>query len=214
MLALATLSTALITLAMRTSAASEHATCPASPVATISSSERTCPALEVSGTVETSAATLDPSFDVAVPPSQLSRLGTGDAVLTGYAADGTPVFSFPIQANGAFHAYVPLAPSLAQSVVRLRLATAAASVEVATTSHREAAGEAVATDDSHLVFAWDAHSFPAVRIAAAPSGEPFAFGNGKATFEQLTLNSTARRLLVEFSDGVHSQIRVIPVFGR
>jgi len=30
----------------------------------------------------------------------------------------------------------------------------------------------------------------------------------------LTINSTARRLLVEFSDGVHSQTRVIPVVGR
>ena len=213
MLALATLSTALI-LAMRTSTAAEHATCPSGPVATVTSTSHTCPALEVSGTVETSAATLDPAFDVLVAPSVLSRLGTGDALLTGYAADGSAVFSFPIQANGAFHAYVPLAPQLAQSVVRLRLATSAARVEVATTAHREAAGEAIATDDSHLVFAWDAHSFPAVRIAADPSGEPFAFGNGKSTFEQLTINSTARRLLVEFSDGVHSQTRVIPVVGR
>jgi hypothetical protein len=186
--------------------------CPAVPVAVIETSARTCPALEVSGRTDASALALDPAYDVMVPPAELARPGRGEAMLAGYAADGRTLFALPVAAGAPFHAYVPLAPALASALARLALTANGATVDRTATTHAEPAGEAISVDETHALFAWNARLFPGVRIGDGTGAQ--AFGSGSSTYQQLGVATRARRLVVEFSDGLHSATRTFAVFGR
>lgn len=205
---------ATLVLASRGAESSSHPACPAGMPVSVAGIARACPALEVSGSVDEAGATLDPAFDVAVAPDELARDAAGNVELVGYGADGTALLALGFSANGPFHFYVPLSSAAAQSLVRLHLFAGNAGAERSALGPNEPAAEAISLDDSHFVFAWDARAFPSVRIAASPGGAPFASGSGDETFEQLTLAGPARRLYVDFSDGVRSQTRAVPVVGR
>src|ERR1700722_15811268 len=92
--------------------------CPAMPLETFATTARVCDALEVSGHVDASDVSLDPAYDVRVPPSALSRPVPGNAVLTGYTADGHTLFSVPFEANGKFSLELGLAPQPAAALNR------------------------------------------------------------------------------------------------
>jgi hypothetical protein len=190
-----------------------HVTCPATPAAfTVLPGSRTCPALEVSGHIDAAGVALDPAFDVDVPPSQLAPQGRGDAFLAGYAADGRTLFVQSLSATGPFHVYVPLSRALGQSVQRLRLVSGSAAAEIVATTHHEAVAETLSLDPAHYLISWDAHEFPSVRVTAQ-NADPLLL-TGTSTMEQHTLDSTARTVVVEFSDGVRSSVRTIRIFGR
>jgi hypothetical protein len=191
-----------------------HVTCPTSP-ATFGTLPAlgTCAALEIAGHIDSGSVALDPAFDVDVAPSALARPGHGDAVLAGYAADGRTVFAQSFSADGAFHLYVPLSRTLAQSVARLELVASGSTVDVTATAHREPQAETLSLDAGHYLLAWNAREFPSVRVSTATAA-PILLSEGKSTYEQRTLDGTARTIVVEFSDGVRSTTRPFRIFGR
>lgn len=190
------------------------AICPSVPALPFVAGAQSCPGLEISGRVDGSGVVLDPAFQVVVAAAQFSRPGRADAVLSGYGADGRSIFAFTFEANGPFHLYVPLAPAAAQSLARLHLSTAVGSSEQVPVSHGEPDAEVIAVDDAHVLFAWNARTFPAIRISNAPGTPPVAVGTGSSTYQEMTFASGARRLVVDFSDGIHSATRTFRVFGR
>lgn len=191
-----------------------HIACPEGPEATIVSTARSCPALEVSGSIDADGVTLDPVFTTMVSPSELMRFGHGDAMLSGFAADGRPIFVQPLVSGGPFHVYIPLEQPSEEALARLTLSFNGVVVERVAKPFVEPHAEAVSVDDGNVLFVWDAQRFPAIRISAVPLGPPIATGNGSSTFEELNVATTARRLFVEFSDGVRTYARIYNVFGR
>ena len=120
------------------------ATCPATPEGAFVGGATTCPALELSGVANATGASLDPAFDVSVPPAELVRpTPTAGGFLAGYAADGRRLFVLPIAANGAFHLYVPLATAAQQSLARLEVTTAGARAERVASAPAEATAEII-----------------------------------------------------------------------
>jgi hypothetical protein len=191
-----------------------QAQCPATPLAAIETSAQNCAALEVSGRIDATGATLDPAFDVHVPAAELTRPVPGSAALVGYGADGRALFSFPFIAAGAFKIHVALASPLASALTRLVLTANGQSVERTAVSGDVPSAEAVATDDTTVVLAWNARSFPALRVATASQGALVGYATGSGTFEQTSFRTSARRLTVSFSDGIHSFDRTLSVMGR
>ena len=190
------------------------ASCPASPeTATYVSSARACPALEVSGSADRTGVALDPAYDVSVNPGAFARPAAG-AVVSGYAADGRLLFALPIAANGAFHVYVPLAPAALQALARITVATSAARAERIATPPIEPSAEIISLDESRAIVAWNAHAFPAIRVRETPERPPIAAGSGTSTYEQMSVDTRARRISVDFSDGVRSTTRTYAIFGR
>jgi hypothetical protein len=174
----------------------------------------TCPVLEVSGTIDAGTASLGPAFDLIVRPAALTRAETtGNATLVAYNADGGVVVTFPFTAFGPYRIDVPLLPALAQSVRVVRVVTASATAEERPTVHGDVNAEAIAPDDGNVIFAWNAQAFPSVRIESDGDAKP-TYASGTSTYEQLTLKTAARRLTVDFSDGVRSETRTFAVFGR
>src|SRR5271165_4564670 len=115
MLALGTLVT-LLAMIPPAPASGAHIPCPNGPEATIVTTARSCPALEVSGQIGPDGADIEPVFSTSVEPSELVRFGRGDALLSGFAADGRPIFILPLQAEGPFHFYIALAPQAMQAL--------------------------------------------------------------------------------------------------
>ena len=188
--------------------------CPDAPVGVIATAAVLCPALDVSGSVGPTGVTIDPAFDLIVRPAELSRPEVaGNATLSAFNADGQLLFSLPFNARGPFHLDVPLNPAVAQSIRLIRVVSGTVNAQRAATVHGDANAETIATDDRNVVFAWNAHAFPAIRISTDAESEP-TFASGAGTYEQLTLGTAARRLSVDFSDGVRSTKRVFSVFGR
>ena len=190
-------------------------TCPDAPAATFTASAAVCPALEVTGKVDATGATLDPAFNLLVPSAELARtVREPNATLSGYTSNGELVFTQSFAADGPFHVDVPLGPARAQLVHRLKLATGSATTERSATAHGEPSAETVATGDREILFAWDARAFPAIRVTADNDPTSTSYLNGSSTFEQATLGMSARRLIVDFSDGVRSVARRFAVLGR
>ena len=189
------------------------AACPASPEATFVAAARACPALEISGSVDARGVTLDPVYDVSAMPADFTRPAEG-AVVTGYAADGRRLFAFPVGANGAFHAFVPLALPAQQILARVVLANGDTRSERVAVAHGEPEAEIVALDDGRAIVAWNAHAFPAIRVRESPDRAPIAAGAGTSTFEQMSVDTRVSRIYVEFSDGVRSVSRTYTIFGR
>ena len=191
-----------------------RAQCPATPLAAIEVSAQDCAALEVSGRIDAAGPSLDPAFDVHVPAAELTRPVPGSAALIGYGADGRTIFSFPFSAAGAFKLEVALASPLASALTRLVLTADGQSTERTAVSSDIPSGEAVATDDTTVVLAWNARSVPALRVATALGGGFVGYASGSGTFEQAAIRTSARRLIVSFSDGIHSFDRSLTVIGR
>ena len=190
-------------------------TCPDAPPATFTATGLVCPALDVTGKVDATGATLDPAFNLLVPSAQLTRSGREpNATLSGYNASGELVFSQKFTVDGPFHVDVPLGPARAQLVHELRLVTASATAQRSATAHGEPSAETVATGDRETLFAWDARAFPAIRVTAENDPNSTSYLSGTSTFEQATLGMSARRLIVDFSDGVRSVARRLSVLGR
>jgi hypothetical protein len=175
--------------------------------------ERACAALEVSGVVVDGNVSLGPAFDVVAPSSAFARPVPGPAKLSGYDGEGRQLFDFTFDANGAFRLILPLAPQYAAALARLTLTAGNATYERTASSRAVPTAEAIATDESHVVFAWNAQEFPEVRIAE-PSGALVLDAAGNETYQQVALHSNARRFVVSFSNGVQSVDRTVTVFGR
>jgi hypothetical protein len=188
--------------------------CPASPLESIAPNARNCAALEVSGRIDAASVTLDPAFDVHVPATELTRPVSGPAALVGYGADGRELFSFPFIADGGFKIDIALASPLASALTRLVLSANGQAAQQSAAPSDIPSAEAIATDDANVVLAWNARSFPALRVAADLQGPPFAYATGNGTFEQIAIHTSARRLVVSFSDGIHSFDRTLSVVGR
>jgi hypothetical protein len=214
MLALATLVAVLATTPKPAFSPAIRPPCPSGLEITLSATARACPALEVSGKIDSGGAEIQPAFTAMVDPSDLAHFGRGDAILTGLSADGRAIFVLPVQSGEAFHYFIPLAPQAAAALARLTLVSGSVSAERAVVPHGEPNAEVVSVDDGQLLIAWDAHAFPSIRISTSPGGPPIAFGTGTSTFEQLTVATPARRIYIEYSDGVHSFKRAYNVFGR
>jgi len=195
-------------------ASAPHVECPVIPLEAAATGAPRCAALEVSGSVNSAGVSLDPAFDVLVRPAELTRPEPGPATLIGYARDGRVVFSVPFTADGRFRLNLALAPQLADSLTRLTLTANGATFERVATPSEVPTAEALATDETHVLFAWNARAFPAVRIAPDSGGPTILSASGAATFEQTTFGSSARHFVVSFSDGVHSTDRMVTVFGR
>jgi hypothetical protein len=178
----------------------------------------TCPALEISGSVDRNdGASLDPSFDVSVAPSRFpaNPPTATDAVLQGYSAEGRQLFIMPIEAGGQFHTYVPLADGVRAEVARIRLTVGGSYVDrIAAVRGIEPTVEAISVDDSRAIIAWNGLHFPGIRVRESPNGPLVAEGVGNTSYDQLTVTSRASLLLIDFSDGVHSVTRPVSVFGR
>jgi len=191
-----------------------HGACPALPLEAFATTARVCDALEVSGHVDASGVSLDPAYDVRVPPSTLSRPVPGNAVLTGYTADGRTLFSVPFEAAGRFTLELGLAPQLAAALNRLTLTADNATFERVATDADVPTGEALALDDAHVIFVWNADSFPAVRVSYR-EGDPAVYSfSGTTTWEQVTIGTTVQHFTVSFSNGVRSIDRTVNVLGR
>jgi hypothetical protein len=189
--------------------------CPVVPVAAFVTTATSCPAIEISGRVDASGATIDPAFDVSVPPAELARIADGDAVLAGYAADGRILFSLPVPARGAFHLYVPLGLAAQQLVDRLTLSTASSFAERTSAPIADIGAEIISLNEQRVIVAWNANAFPAIRVAERPDDRVLAgTGAGSSTFEQTTIVTRARRLYITFSNGVRSLTRSFSIFGR
>jgi hypothetical protein len=214
MLALATLVTVLAITPKPVLSPGIHPACPGGPEITVIATARTCPALDISGQIDANGAEIEPAFTTSVDPSELARFGQGDAVLSGFGADGHTIFVLPVQTNGPFHFFIPLAPQAIAALTRLTLVSSSASAERVAAPHGDPNPEVVSVDDGQLLIAWDAHAFPAIRISTAPGAPPIASEDGTSTFEQVTVASPARRLYLEFSDGIHTFARTVNVFGR
>ena len=191
------------------------ATCPATPEGAFVGGATTCPALELSGVANATGASLDPAFDVSVPPAELVRpTPTAGGFLAGYAADGRRLFVLPIAANGAFHLYVPLATAAQQSLARLEVTTAGARAERVASAPAEATAEIISLDETKAIVAWNARAFPSIRVKESPERNAIAIGSGSSTYEQMSVDTRARIVYVEFSDGVRSTTRAFTIFGR
>jgi hypothetical protein len=191
------------------------ATCPATPEGAFVGGATTCPALELSGVADATGASLDPAFDVSVPPAELVRpTPTAGGFLAGYAADGRRLFVLPIAANGAFHLYVPLATAAQQSLARLEVTTAGARAERIASAPAEATAEIISLDETKAIVAWNARAFPSIRVKESPERNAIAIGSGSSTYEQMSVDTRARIVYVEFSDGVRSTTRAFTIFGR
>ncbi len=215
MLPLALLVTALLDTPKPALSSSLRGICPAAPgVAMTLPLPRSCPALEVSGRADAAGIALDPAFDVDVAPGQFASAGRGDAVLEGYGADGRQIFAQPFTAGGPFHLYVPLSRSREQSLQRLRIVAEGTSAELAATQHGDPEAETLSVDNAHVLIAWDARAFPGLRVAPATGSAPVLVTRGSSTYEQRTFETTARSIVIDFSDGVRSTTRIMRVFGR
>jgi hypothetical protein len=214
MLALATLVTVLAITPKPTLSPGIHVACPSGPGIGVTATARTCSALDVSGQIDANGAEIEPAFTTSVDPSELAHFGQGDAMLSGYGADGRAIFILPVQTNGPFHFFIPLAPQAIAALTRLTLVSASASAERVAIPHGDPNPEVVSVDDGQLLIAWDAHAFPAVRISTSPDAAPIASGDGTSTFEQVTVATPARRVFLQFSDGIHTFARMVNVFGR
>jgi hypothetical protein len=193
--------------------------CPASPAAAVSvptGAAQNCPALEVGGQIAGSGPVLGAAFTVTVPAAQLARPGrSGVTTLSGFAADGRQVFSLPLDATGDFRVYVPLAPGALAALTRLQLASGAAVTERDATAHGEPQAEIVSLDPDTLLIAWNAREFPALRVlSAGPGAAQLTEANGSSTYEELTVGTQARAVVLQFSDGVRSVDRTYSVPGR
>jgi hypothetical protein len=206
--------------------ASKSPPCPVLPVETFVASSRVCDVLEVTGRIDSTAVTLDPAFNDRAPAREMSRPEPGPATLAAYDKSGAVIFTFPFVAEGPFRLVIPVAPGYAGQIARLTLSANGATFDRESTEAHGvpfdvtaiplsgATAEAVEADEGHIVFAWDAHEYPAVRIANAADGAPIATVSGAQTFEQIYISTRAVRLVVSFSDGVHSVMRTVEVTGR
>ena len=206
--------------------ASKTPACPVLPVETLVSPARVCDVLEVTGRIDPSAVTLDPAFNDRAPEREMARPAPGPATLVAYDKNGAVIFSFPFAAEGPFRLVLPVAPRYAEQIVRLTLSANGATFDRDSSGAGEvpfdrtaiplsgATAEAVEADEGHIVFVWDAHEYPAVRIANAVGGAPIATVSGLQTFQQIYISTKAVRLIVSFSDGVHSVTRAVEVTGR
>jgi hypothetical protein len=173
-----------------------------------------CPALEVSGTIDPDPATLDPAFDVVVPAARLARPEPdGNATLLGYNAAGQLVVNFRFSAHGSYSLDISLPPAAEESIRVLRVVTATGNATRTGTDHGEPTAEPISTDDSDIVFAWNAQIFPAIKIM--PVGDPNTTeASGASSYNEVTVATKSHYLNVNFSDGVRSEIRSLEVFGR
>ena len=152
---------------------------------------------------------------MVVPPAELVRpTPTAGGFLAGYAADGRRLFVLPIAANGAFHLYVPLATAAQQSLARLEVTTAGARAERVANAPAEATAEIISLDETKAIVAWNARAFPSIRVKESPERNAIAIGSGSSTYEQMSVDTRARIVYVEFSDGVRSTTRAFTIFGR
>jgi hypothetical protein len=193
---------------------SARATCPATPFDLVAATSRVCDALEVTGRIDDSSVSLDPAFDIRAPETELARPAAGTATLAGYNRDGGTVFTFPFTASGSFRLVIPLSRELAASLTRLTLTASGATFERTAASADEPGAEALAVDDAHVIFIWNALHYPAIRISDARNGAPIQSAAGTGTFEQVGVSTTAGKFVVSFSDGVRSTTRTVEVFGR
>jgi hypothetical protein len=178
---------------------------------------RLCPALEVSGSIDPTAPQIDPAFDVLASTNDFATAppAATKALLQGYSDDGRLVFSMPLDGAGPFRVLVPLPPATLAQLAHLRLSVVnGAQVERGNEPHGQPSVELVAVDDAHVLVAWDGHRFPGLRVKESPGGPLIATATGASTYEQLTINSSSPRLVIDFSDGVRSIERTYSVFGR
>jgi hypothetical protein len=191
------------------------ATCPVSPEGAFVAGATTCPALEVSGFADATAASLDPAFDVSIPPVQFARpVQSAGALLAGYAADGRRLFTLPIVANGAFHLYVPLATTAQQTLARIEVTTPSARAARVAGVPADATAEIISLDEGKAIVAWNARAFPSIRVKESPERNAIAVGSGSSTYEQMSVDTRARIVYIEFSDGVRSTTHAFAIFGR
>jgi len=215
MLALATLVTVLAITPKPALSPAIRAACPGGPeISATATTARSCSALDISGQIDANGAEIEPAFTTTVDPSQLARFGQGDALLSGFGADGHTIFVLPVRTDGPFHFFVPLAPQAIAALTRLTLVSAGASAERAAVPHGEPNPEVISVDDGQILIAWNAHAFPSIRISTSPGAPPIASGDGTSTYEQLTIATPAPRLYLQFSDGIHTFARTVNVFGR
>jgi hypothetical protein len=224
MLAVALLFATLLDPGRPYAVAQQRAACPSTPVDAIAAPDRTCPAIEITGHIDETGVGLEPAFNVLAAPSQFTPSSKWMALanqvppaalarLDGYA-DGKQLFEFAFVASGRFKLVLPLAPPLAAAMTRLTLTAGGASFELVAASPAVPVAEAIAIDDFRTLFAWNAQAFPAVRIAIDRRQEPIAIAAGSQTFQEIQLRTVAQRLVVSFSDGVHSVDRTVSVTGR
>jgi hypothetical protein len=176
----------------------------------------TCPALEVSGRADRANPELDPSFDVSIAPSRFpsSAPAAPEGLLQGFDSQGRLLFVQQMSAGGEFHTFVPVSEATARALARIRLTFGSAVAERSALPHGEPSAETVSVDDSHVVLAWSANLFPAVRVREYANGPLVAVGSGSTSYTEITIATNSALLFVDFSDGVHSYARSIRVWGR
>jgi len=214
MLAVLTLA-ALLAQSSRTAATeSGRAGCPVSPVEPFVVSPRICDVIEVTGRIDQSGVTLDPAFDGHAPQSDFARPVPGSATLSGYDRAGALLFEFPFSAEGAFHLVLPLAATTAHELAHLTLSANGETAERYGTGAFEPSVETISTSDSNLVFIWNAHAFPGIRIESARDHSTILTSQGADSYEQVNVATSERSFIVSFSDGVRSIQRTVHVMGR
>ncbi len=192
--------------------------CPEAPtIAATATHVASCSALEVNGTVAANRVTVEPAFDLLLPPEKLSQPNaTGNAALEAYDGSNQLVFRFPFNARGEYRIDVPLAASVEQSIRRLRVINGSAYADRTASLHGDVSAETFPRYDHSVVLAWNALAFPAIRIAtiAIDHNEDASYASGTESFQQIRLETTSPRLIIDFSDGVRSTRRIFTVFGR
>jgi len=186
---------------------------PATPAAV--THEWICPALELSGQVQSDGLLLDPAFSESAPLADLARPGTsGHATLQGYGADGRTLFTFPFDANGPFKLILPLDAKTQSELRRLRLISGGKAVERTAATGGTPDAEIIDVDSSHVLVIWDSTRFPAIRVRDIRTGRILGSGEGSSTYTQVTFLTSAPEVQIEFSDGLHTASQRFTVFGR
>jgi hypothetical protein len=188
--------------------------CPALPTDTFVIAPRVCDVLEVSGTIDGTTATLDPAFSTRAAETEMARPAPGTASLIAFNRDGQAVFTFPFTATGAFRLVLPVSPLVAATITRLVLNAGGADVERVAAGGNAPAAEALASDDSHVIFIWNAHQYPGIRIVDARDGSLIQSAMGDGTYQQIVVETSASRFLVSFSNGVRSVTRTVNILAR
>lgn len=177
--------------------------------------------LLVWGRITSAGVTLEPAFRVA-PPAAMPSGGDGTYRVEGLAADGTLLFSYPVQVQHTmtintehemhFASVLPLDPTQDQRLVRLRFVGAGSPVDRLSVQAlmqnarrmflKDPAAAVTAPNQIQATITWDGATYPMAMVRDAATGQVLSFARGGSA----TLWTRSRQFDVTFSDGVRSVV--------
>ena len=177
--------------------------------------------LLVWGRITSAGVILEPAFRVAAPATMPAG-GDGTYRVEGLAADGSVLFSYPVQVQHTmtintehemhFATVLPLDQAQDQGLARLRFVGAGSPVDRLSLQAimqnarrvllRNPGAAVTAPNAAQATITWDGATYPMAMVRDAATGEVLSFARGGSA----TLWTRSRRFDVTFSDGVRSVV--------